>query len=310
MSNSHRFENFTCTVDTCPIRESHYDYRPSLPMNSALLAIFAISLLLNIAQGIWYRTWTFAVALVLGNIAEVIGYVGRVKSYIDPWDMNAFLIQICCLTIAPAFIAAGIYLSLARIVIIFGADISRIPPQRYTQFFIFCDFVSLVLQGTGGGIASVRSQNNESPALGTHIMVAGLASQVFTLSIFILLAGEYAHRVITSGRQLDPMYAHLRGSKKFLGFLAALSFATLCIMIRSIYRLIELSQGWGGALISNERYFFVLEGVMVIFAVAALNAFHPGMCLQDAYNASSRNQEKDTAGSETEANGSTMFTGA
>lgn len=80
-------------------------------------------------------------------------------------------------------------------------------------------------------------------------MVAGLASQVFTLALFIFLAGEYAYRVITSGRQLDPMYAHLRGSKKFLGFLGALTAATLCILVRSVYRLIELSQGWEGQLI-------------------------------------------------------------
>jgi len=52
----------------------------------------------------------------------------------------------------------------------------------------------------------------------------------------------------------------------------------------------------------------VLEGVMVVLAVLAMNAFHPGMCLRDAYNASARDQEKDTASSETEANGSTMFT--
>lgn len=70
MSDSHQYENITCTLDTCPIGQSYYDYRPSLPMNIALLALFAVSLLLNLAQGIWYRTWTFAIALVLGNIGS------------------------------------------------------------------------------------------------------------------------------------------------------------------------------------------------------------------------------------------------
>ena len=175
------------------------------------------------------------------------------RHYRPPTNISTqFLIQICCLTIAPAFLAAGIYLSLARLVTIYGADISRIKPQRYTQFFVACDFVSLVLQGAGGGIASVSSQNHEDPALGTNVMLAGLASQVLTLSIFMILCAEYAWRVRTSGRKLDPMHAHLRSSRRFKGFMIALAVATICIMIRSIYRLIELSQGWHGELISTS----------------------------------------------------------
>lgn len=249
------------------------------------MALFIVSLLLNISQGIWYRTWTFTFALVSGNIAEVLGYVGRIISYNDPFNMNGFLMQICCLTFAPAFFAAGIYLCLSRIVTIYGADISRIRPVRYTQIFICCDFFSLVLQGAGGGIASVASQNQKDPANGTHIMVAGLAFQVFTIALFMFLCAEYAYRVATSGRKLDPIYEHLRGSWKFKGFLVMIGFATVCIQIRSIYRLIELSQGWKGKLIRNETYFFVLEGIMVILAVLSMNLFHPGDCLKDAYNA-------------------------
>ena len=47
--------------------------------------------------------------------------------------------------------------------------------------------------------------------------------------------------------------------------------------------------------IGTERYFFVLEGVMVILAVLLLNVFHPGSCLQDAYH-----REKDMQSSDTE----------
>jgi hypothetical protein len=143
------------------------------------------------------------------------------------------------------------YLSLRFIsVTIYGTDISRIRPIRYTQIFVTCDFFSLILQGAGGGIASVRSQDNQDPALGTNIMIAGLAFQVFTIALFMLLCAEYAYRVVTSGRELDPAYAHLRDTKRFKGFLWMIAFTTVCIQIRSIYRLIELSQGWEGELIS------------------------------------------------------------
>ncbi len=54
--------------------------------------------------------------------------------------------------------------------------------------------------------------------------------------------------------------------------------STIAIFIRSLYRVIELSGGFGGALANNQDTFMVLEGPMVIIAVLAMTLFHPGMC--------------------------------
>ena len=82
---------------------------------------------------------------------------------------------------------------------------------------------------------------------------------------------------------LDPTHAKLRGSIMFRSFIVALAFATLCIFIRSVYRVAELSEGWEGSLIKNQDTFVDLEGVMVLTAVLALNAFHPGFCFREGY---------------------------
>ena len=47
----------------------------------------------------------------------VQGYAGRIMMWKNPFELNPFLIQICCLTIAPAFLCAGIYLCLARMLV-------------------------------------------------------------------------------------------------------------------------------------------------------------------------------------------------
>lgn len=70
--------------------------------------------------------------------------------------------QIVCLTIALAFIAAGLYLTLSRIVITFGPENSPIKPPSYPRIFIPCDVVSLLLQAAGGGIASATSNANKA----------------------------------------------------------------------------------------------------------------------------------------------------
>lgn len=156
--------------------------------------------------------------------------------------------QIVCLTIAPAFITAGLYLTLSRIVVTFGPENSRIKPLSYPRIFIPCDVASLFLQAAGGGIASVASNENRSPDIGDHIMVAGLAFQVLTLAVFICLCIDFTFRTLkrmkTMGdTALDPTHARLRASVMFRSFVVALAFATLCIFIRSVYRVAELNEG-------------------------------------------------------------------
>jgi hypothetical protein len=198
-----------------------------------------------------------------------------------------FLIQIVCLTIGPAFLAAGVYLCLSRIVTTFGPENSRIRPLWYPRIFIVCDVVSLVLQAAGGGIASVKTHNDEDPKLGNNIMLAGLTVQVVTLLIFILLALDFALRTIIRIRQLgsrnalDPRHDNLRKSWVFKAFLIALTLSTLCIFTRCVYRVAELSQGWEGHLMKVERYFIGLEGAIIVVAVYLLNLFHPRLCLKE-----------------------------
>jgi len=121
-------------------------------------------------------------------------------------------------------------------------------------------------------------------------MIAGLAFQVFTLLIFMLFSADFAFktwgRVRKLGKEeaLDPKHQVLRDSWKFKGFLIALTFATLCIFCRCVYRVAELSAGWDGYLVKNEDYFIGLEGAVVVAAVLALNLFHPAFCFREAFD--------------------------
>ena len=137
-------------------------------------------------------------------------------------------------------------------------------------------------------MASVASHQDKSPDTGDHIMVAGLAFQVLTLLMFQLLCLDFLIKTLRRMQSmgdaaLDPKHAALRRSAKFRIFLVALGLATVCIFIRSVYRVAELSEGWTGALIQNQRLFIGFEGAMVIAAVSVLNAFHPGYCFREGY---------------------------
>jgi hypothetical protein len=201
---------------------------------------------------------------------------------------------------------------LSRIVLTFGESNSRIRAITYPRIFIPCDVVSLLLQAAGGGWASAASHADRDPTPGNNIMIAGLSFQVFTLAIFIALASDFAIRTFVRTRQmgkeeaLDQSHAELRSSFKFKGFLVALSFATLCIFTRSVYRVAELSEGWNGHLIKTQKYFIGLEGAIVGAAVLSLNLFHPGLCFREGYEARKffgfgRTGKKNEGGLETSA---------
>lgn len=278
---------YECTLDTCPITDSIYHYRPSLGANIAFLVLFAITGIGHVVQGVLSRKKAFWITMLIGCISEVIGYVGRVLSWQNPFASVGFLTQIVCLTIAPAFYSAAVYFCLGDIVRAFPPEISRITASGYAKIFIPCDVVSLILQGTGGGMASVASQNNGDPTVGTNIMVAGLSFQVASLFLFIILASEYAFR-LRKWRSSHGATAHLPVSRRSVQlFLAFFPLAILCIFIRCVYRVAELSDGWSGKLIHEEGTFIGLEGVMVLFAVYALHNGHPGVLLRGQTKATS-----------------------
>ncbi|EFE33570.1 RTA1 domain protein, putative [Trichophyton benhamiae CBS 112371] len=285
------FDRELCTFAICDISLSWYKYRPSLPANATFTALFFISAVIFIIQGLTTRRFLgFTIAMVLGTLGETIGYIGRILMWDNPWKQIPFMIQICCLTLAPAFLAAGIYFTLSRIVTAFGPENSRIRPRWYPRIFIPCDILALALQGAGGGIASTAGDNDRTQAdLGKDIMVAGLVIQVITLTVFMGLVADFAFRTHNRIRALgnaalDPNYSHLRSSSQFKLFLLSLAGSTVCIYVRSIYRIAELSEGWDGPLLSNEGLFIGMESVFVVISVFLLNAFHPSRCFRAGFD--------------------------
>lgn len=101
-----------CTVAVCPVELSVYGYRPSLPFSSVLIALYGLVIGVQFVLGWRYRSWGYLSAVVLGCVDEIIGYIGRILLYNNPWDSAGFIIQIVLITIGPVFFSAAIYVML------------------------------------------------------------------------------------------------------------------------------------------------------------------------------------------------------
>ncbi|GMG37862.1 unnamed protein product [Aspergillus oryzae var. brunneus] len=188
-----------CTLATCPIDLAYINYQPNIPANVLFLVIFGLLLAAQITLGTWFRAWTYMGAMTAGLILEILGYIGRLMMHSNPFDFNAFLL----------------------IVIVYGEDISRIRPRTYTILFVTCDIIALVLQAAGGAITSIADSDQKSLGdTGVNIMIAGLAFQVASLTLFIVLASEFALRVRRSSEVMkNASTASVRSGLKWKMFL-------------------------------------------------------------------------------------------
>ncbi|KAI4177483.1 MAG: hypothetical protein LQ343_000464 [Gyalolechia ehrenbergii] len=213
----------------------------------------------------------------------------------------AFLV---CITLAPAFYTAAIYITLYKMYVLFpllfpsappgappptlsqklnsfprilylGPEHARFPPKAYYWIFIPCDILSLVLQSLGGALSSTSEGSSQAAV---NVSIAGLSFQVFTLLVFIALTLEFSFRW-RKARRANPDRKHV--SRAFKIFVWFLSLSILFILIRCLYRIDELSEGYSGPLISNEGLVIALEGVMVLVALYCLIIAHPGPVFAD-----------------------------
>lgn len=171
---------------------------------------------------------------------------------------------------APAWTQAGIYVTLWVIINYIGRERSPIPAKPYLISCICIDVVCLTLQATGGGRAGSAFSKGTDTQTGTTIMVVGI---IFQLVIAVLFSGVMSI-VFWRGRELVFTNKKVR----LVAFATILSI--MCMIVRGVYRSIELVEGWRGYLITTERFFIALDGTMMVIAVAVYNFAHPGMLLE------------------------------
>ncbi|KAL1839223.1 hypothetical protein VTJ49DRAFT_1741 [Mycothermus thermophilus] len=281
----------------CPVEYTTLGYYPNLGVNVFLAIGFGLTAILTLTVGIWKRTWSFSLAVAAGCFLECAGYIGRCLLSHNPWNGDAFKLQIVSIVLAPTLVCAGLYLTLKHIVEAIDRTLSRLPPRFYPIFFIPADVSCLVIQAIGGGIAAAGGVvNYELLMHGNRVIMAGVSLQVVVLAAFGLLGGDYLWRARShfknGGSDSSPSGATLFTDKKFRLFLIAVTGAYAAILIRCIYRIAEMAGGWGNPIMQHESSFVVLESFMLLVACVLLSAFAPGLFFPQM--ATSKREEGET----------------
>ncbi|GFF78953.1 protoporphyrin uptake protein 1 [Aspergillus udagawae] len=247
-----------------------YHYDPSMAGAVIFVILFSITTLWHAFQLIRTRTWFF-IPFLIGGIFETIGYAGRAMSSSQSpnWTLVPYLIQTMCLLLAPALLAASVYMLLGRIILVLRAESHAMLKKKWlTKVFVTGDVLSFLLQGSGGGIQS--SGSLDSMKFGEHVIVAGLFVQILFFGFFIITAGSFDVKL-----RRYPIPRCFEGHIPWRKHLNMLYGTSVLILIRSIFRLAEYLQGNDGFLLHHEIFLYVLDALLIFIAMAAYNICHP-----------------------------------
>ena len=112
-------------------------------------------------------------------------------------------------------------------------------------------------------------------------MLGGIIFQMIAITFYMILGIEFIFRYQYNKPFHRPDDEPSTGflDKKMKMMLFGTSFSSLAVYVRSVYRTIELTDGWNGRIITNEIYFNVMDGATIVLAMYCLNVFHPGPLL-------------------------------
>ncbi|CAH2350797.1 hypothetical protein CLIB1423_02S05402 [[Candida] railenensis] len=203
--------------------ENLYKYNLQWAPNIIYVIIFGLAFFYTVGMLWKSRYHWYNITFFCGFGLEFIGFIGRCLSVNDPYNINYYLCQYITLTIAPAFLMAGIYFIFAQLVVIHGRHYSVLKPMWYSYFFIASDVLSLLIQSAGGGAASVASNQHKDAKPGTNTMLAGIIFQVVSMTIFIWFWIEFLLRIYFKHQVVSDVTAegeepHVLNRKSFKNF--------------------------------------------------------------------------------------------
>ncbi|KAJ1801505.1 hypothetical protein LPJ59_000225 [Coemansia sp. RSA 2399] len=221
---------------------------------ASLFALAAIVLTILIVKTLSAR-WMYI--LVGTAISESIGYILRAVCT-EHTSLGLFVCMTLLLLLPPNALALFNYKTIGEISRI-SYDPDRkfwLKPRFITWFFFSSDVFSFLLQSSGAAMTATSS----TKSTGKWICIIGLAVQLVFLAAFTFIAvvihRSPLYKVTKGPKDGDERVAKRRVMWVVLG-------TTVLLYVRSIYRLIEFIDGYGGKIYSAEWAFYVFDYVPI-----------------------------------------------
>lgn len=228
--------------------ESIYFYNPSLAASILFIILytfpfiyhFYLSIIAPYTQN--YPRAAYYIPVMIGAMIEVGAYGVRAASVKQPDSIPLYAVSSSLVVIAPVFICASLYILIGRLIrsnrnagdsrdkngaVQFG----KVSSSWIPGLFVASDVISLLMQASGSAIGGSNDWKGQQKDVGVDVLIAGLALQLVTFSLFLLLVGWFDMKASPrySGDRVESGVRLVLTGIYIAGFFIMVSDAVLCI---------------------------------------------------------------------------------
>ncbi|OJJ42448.1 hypothetical protein ASPZODRAFT_137259 [Penicilliopsis zonata CBS 506.65] len=204
------------------------------------------------------------------------------------------------IVLPPVLIAAGCYIVFGRILFLVVPREERtlrlcwVPPRFVTPIFVAFDIVALLLQLAGAVMiaSTVPGEKDAASKLehGKHIAQAGVVIQLLAFGLFAVAAIRFNFTSRPYAQTLLERYAAdadektilidgKRRRKHWQALLRVVNVTSVLILVRTVYRLVQFSEGKTGYINLHEWTMYVFDAAVVYPCVILFIWWHPAYYL-------------------------------
>ncbi|KIY48280.1 hypothetical protein FISHEDRAFT_59083 [Fistulina hepatica ATCC 64428] len=241
-------------------------YTPNTKIAAVVGIIFSITGLLLLYRLIKNRDW-WALCLPIGAFCYALGFFVRIAMVNKHQNSRGWLIgQQVLIACSPAAFLAFNYMVYGRIVTqCIGARHSVIRPNRVAVIFVSSDVITLLVQA--GGASLMVSADHAK--LGQHVFLIGLILQAISYLVFFSL---FVRAIISVKSEKVAT-----GKEIWWKGVWVLFASSLPIIVRCIYRCIQVGLGRTNKLSTDEVWFYCLDALPLFLCIVIYVAVWPGL---------------------------------
>ncbi|KAJ2379368.1 hypothetical protein IW150_000222 [Coemansia sp. RSA 2607] len=245
-------------IDT---RIRYFTYYPANIYPQVSLAVYFVVAAILVFLTIRTKAQRWLYILAGTAFAEGLGYVFRTVC-VNHTTFAMYVLMTLFLLLPPNALALANYKTTGKI--ISNATSVRpkffwLKPKFVSWFYFSSDIFSIIMQGAGGGMMTTSKGRDA----GKKIVLVGLIVQLFFFACYmattIYVWKRPIYQVHTGPRDKSP-----RAAKNKVMIVVILT--TVLLYLRSIYRIAEFADGYGGKIYSSEWAFYVFDTILIFLA--------------------------------------------
>ncbi|TFY68626.1 hypothetical protein EVG20_g3480 [Dentipellis fragilis] len=225
-----------------------------------------------------WRAWWMS-CLIVGEFAFAYGIGCRYVLHNNPDSKTWYIMEYLFVILSPCTFVAADYIILGRLVQFLGCQkhLRLVPPRRIALLFLCSDIVTFLIQTTGGvvlmGDSSMHALTNSSYG---QIFLWGLIIQLLSFFLFFAIFAIFVYRIRKYEIRVWEKDSREKWYNDWRALAGALALNCVGIIIRSLYRTVEMSQGFHSTLSTTEAYFYALDTLPLFLAIVVYVPFWPG----------------------------------